>query len=376
MTERKIDYSKIELLEPVWKDNYVAIAMSSSNEYVPYLSVCLQSLIDNSSSEHNYDIIIFERNIGENEKSKLYKQVSPYINISLRFINPMNIISQYNLKFHSRYNLECYFRLTAPIILKNYSKVIYTDIDLVFNADIYDLYSINLEGYSIAACQDLMWHAFINNPLADWAEYGTEQLKLNDLYKYFNTGVMLINTIEFNTNNYSFILLDLLEKKHYRILEQDGLNSFFQSNIKYIETTWNVPIVNNIYAKIIDFMPQKTHQQYLYDRDNAKIVHFAGRGKPWNNPYEDLAYIWWQYARRSPYYEIILQRMFASIKNKSDLSKEDFACVTSYRKNVLAYWRYKLLSKITFGKTKKHYKEKRALWKEKIKRAKKIRGLN
>ena len=374
--ESNVDCNTIEVLEPVWKDNYVAIAMSSSNEYVPYLSVCLQSLIHNSSSEHNYDIIIFERNIGDKDKSKLYKQVSAYMNISLRFINPMNIISKYNLKFHSRYNLECYFRLTAPIILKNYSKVIYTDVDLVFNADIYDLYSINLEGYSIAACQDLMWHAFINNPLADWAKYGTEQLALNDLYKYFNTGVMLINTNKFNINNYSCILLDLLEKKQYRILEQDALNSFFQSNIKYIATTWNVPIVNNIYAKIIDFMPPKTRQQYSHDRDNAKIVHYAGRGKPWNNPGEDLAYLWWQYARRTPYYEIILQRMFAGIKNKSALSKEDFACVSSYRKNVLAYWRYKLFSKIMLGKKREHYEAKRILWKEKLKRAEKIRGLN
>jgi len=37
-------------IEPIWKDNYVAIAMSCSNEYVPYLSVCLQSLIEHTSA--------------------------------------------------------------------------------------------------------------------------------------------------------------------------------------------------------------------------------------------------------------------------------------------------------------------------------------
>ena len=46
-------------LKPAFIDNYTAIAMSSSDEYLPYLSVCLQSLVDNASDKHNYDIVIF-----------------------------------------------------------------------------------------------------------------------------------------------------------------------------------------------------------------------------------------------------------------------------------------------------------------------------
>lgn len=47
-------------LKPAFIDNYTAIAMSSSDEYLPYLSVCLQSLVDNASDKHNYDIVIFQ----------------------------------------------------------------------------------------------------------------------------------------------------------------------------------------------------------------------------------------------------------------------------------------------------------------------------
>jgi len=94
----------IETINPIWDDNYTAIAMSSSNEYVPYLSVCLQSLIEHSSKDHNYDIIIFERSITDENKRILQEQICRK-NISLRFINPMNIISQYNLKFPPHYNL-------------------------------------------------------------------------------------------------------------------------------------------------------------------------------------------------------------------------------------------------------------------------------
>ena len=45
-------------IEPIWKENYSAIAMASSDEYLPYLCVCLQSLINKTSKKHNYDIVI------------------------------------------------------------------------------------------------------------------------------------------------------------------------------------------------------------------------------------------------------------------------------------------------------------------------------
>ena len=40
------------------------------------------------------------------------------------------------------------------------------------------------------------------------------------------------------------------------------------------------------------------------------------------------------------------------------------------------YWRYKLLSKITFGKTRKKYKEKRKKLKQKLKQVRKFRKIN
>jgi len=43
----------------------------------------------------------------------------------------------------------------------------------------------------------------------------------------------------------------------------------------------------------------------------------------------------------------------------------------NYKKIIMKYWRYKLLAKLTFGKKKKHYNDKRKIYKEKIKRVKK-----
>ena len=364
---KNTEYIKNEQLEPIWKDNYAVIAMSSSDEYVPYLSVCLKSLKANSKKERNYDIIIFSRNITQKNKEILKYSIESN-NISLRFVNPMYILEQYpDLKFPTKYNLECYFRLTAPLILNKYDKVIFTDVDLVFENDIYDLYTEKFEE-GIAACQDLIYHAHCNIPQLKVHEYAVNELKLINPFKYFNTGVMILNIKYLNENSIPEKLLAMANKKMYRTLEQDVLNKYFQENIHYIDKRWNFPTIHAEHENlIVKAMPLESYNEYKLLRKNPFIIHWAGHFKPWDNTNEDLGYIWWQYARQTPYYELLLQKI---INQKFNVIK--FAL--GYRTNILNYWRYKLLSNITFGNTKKHYKNKKNIWKNKIKIGKQLRG--
>ncbi len=361
--------NSLETLQPVWNDNYVAIAMSSSNEYVPYLSVCLQSLVEYSSPNNNYDIIIFERGITQENKEILSHQIS-CSNISLRFINPMPIISQYDLKFPSHYNLECYFRLTSPLILNNYSKLIFTDVDLIFEEDIAKLYNKEIHN-ALGACQDLVYCSFLDTPELDITKYAKEELELTNPYKYFNTGVMLLNLEYFRNNNIPEKLLNMANERLYKILEQDILNKFFKENITYLEDAWNFPTMNPKYLEFMKNTQEEYQDRYNIARKNPNIIHWAGRGKAWNNPNEDLAYKWWQYARRTPYYEVILQRLWSRTKFNPAILFDAF----QYRTIVLKYWKYKFLSNLTFGKWYKHYNDKKNIFKQKIRNAKKFRGL-
>lgn len=353
-------------LTPRFDSNYVAVAMSSSNEYVPYLSVCLQSLLDNSDSKHNYDIIIFERSITDVNKKKLSAQIER-TNISLRFTNPAHIINNFTLKFPEHYNLECYFRLAAPVLLKNYDKIIFTDVDLIFNSDVYWLYQYDLGAFPIAACLDLMWGAFLRTSDADWYEYSQDVLHLKNPYKYFNTGVMLLNNKLFNANNYTRKLLEFVSKNYFRILEQDGLNAFFQDNIKYIDSAWNYPIANKFYINIINNMPSHFYKQYISDRKNPYIIHFAGNAKPWYLPEEEFASVWWAYARKSPFYEQIIQKLQSNILSEMVKSENYLQNLKKHYYSIcLAYLKSKLFSKIFQGKIRNHHIQKQKRLKQQI----------
>lgn len=53
---------------PVFEENFVSVVSQSSNKYVLYLSVVLESLVQNSSKNINYDLVVFEKDILELKK--------------------------------------------------------------------------------------------------------------------------------------------------------------------------------------------------------------------------------------------------------------------------------------------------------------------
>ncbi|MBR3631538.1 MAG: DUF4422 domain-containing protein [Elusimicrobiaceae bacterium] len=358
-----------EELFPVFQKNNVAVAMSSSNEYVPYLSVCLQSLQDHVSKDHNYDIVVFERNITDENKAILKKQIEQE-NISLRFYNPVDLFEKYNLHYPSCYNLECYFRLVSPYIFRHYKKIVFTDVDLLFNADIAELYDINIDKYPLGAVQDYIWGIFVNNPKLDWREYARDVLNLENLYNYFNTGVMLLNVEEFNKNRYSNKLLELVSHTQFRILEQDGLNKFFQSTIKYIPSAWNFPTLNSVYKSMIEWMPYEFAVKYKQDRLSPKIIHFAGSEKPWYYLENEMADIWWKYARKTPFYEMILE-MILERKWKHEITQlsANTNLLFNYHKNLLHYYKYKIILPFVWGNLRVKYNNKKSMYKQKVSQA-------
>lgn len=339
----------IEYLEPVWEDSFTAIAMSSSEEYLPYLSVCLQSLIENTSAKNNYDIIIFS----SAPKSEFYQLIiDTYTrnNVSIRFYNPKDFLKDTKLQItHHYFNEACYYRITSPIVLKKYKKVIFSDIDLIFNNDINMLSDLDMSDAPIAACKEPLWECFIDNNVSikgiDIKNYSQDVLKLSDIKKYYNTGVMVINIKEFLDNNYFEKLKDAINGNFFLYQEQCAINFILNDKILPLDSSWNFEINERI------------ANAYVYDKEKVNIIHFLGGNKPWFYPETRLSNLWWNYARRTPFYEIILKRM------TDNTIKANNGNLINFKKNILEYWRYKILSNITFGKKreylckKKYYKD-------------------
>ena len=57
------------------------------------------------------------------------------------------------------------------------------------------------------------------------------------------------------------------------------------------------------------YSPATIYEQYKEALKSPYIIHYAGRCIPCFQPETDLAEIFWQYARKSPYYEKIIYKM-------------------------------------------------------------------
>ena len=80
--------------------------------------------------------------------------------------------------------------------------------------------------------------------------------------------------------------------------DQNVLNSVLQNDIFLLEDSWNVQINGtSSYFSL----------QHIFNPKDGKILHFCSPQKPWNNPDIFCATYWWNEAKKTPFYEILLQ---------------------------------------------------------------------
>ncbi len=357
---------------PKFKNNNVCVVLSSDNNYAPYLSVTIQSLISHASKEYNYDICVLENGLSPSKKEKLLTQETN--NVSVRFINikPFLADVKNDLFYVSKhFTVAAYFRLFIPRIFKHYDKVLYIDCDLCLLDDVAKLYQTDLKGKYIAASMDIgsQYMSFMGRYTDnDWADYLLNSLKMDPENIYFNSGVLVFDVQKLNDFRMEKKCLDFLSQIKPKFVDQCILNHVLQGHVHYLDLKWNVQHWFKLLGNgMVYYVPGYVYTQYMKACSEAKIIHYCDHIKPWNTPDTPLAEYWWEYARRSPFYEEIV---YINASGKIWHLKSILREVLKEKKYKRKYLKYKILSKITFGKKRKKYKEKRREMKARLKEIK------
>lgn len=295
-----------EDLKQAWKDNENAIAVSCSDLYTPYFSIYLKSIISNVSQKKKYDIIVLEDNISIENKQKLLDMIN-VDNISLRFYDVNFLFSKSKLPISLGYfSKHCYYRLAVGKIFKRYKKVVFTDIDIVLNFDLADLFDINMDGKVVAACEEVLWTKENRHGKYQLGknidDYINNKVKCTDIY--YNTGVLIVDVEKFNASTNFDNLLKIAIEGQFINQEQCVLNQVLDSKFLTLDSIYNFEIFEGIYKS--NLISYKRYMKYIKD---AKIYHFLTDKKAWFYPELPKADIWWSYARQTPFYEEILARL-------------------------------------------------------------------
>lgn len=347
-------------INPAYEENNIAVVLAADSNFVPYLSVAIQSLIDNTSEQYNYDIIIlFSDPIAEVERRF---SVFSRENVSIRFIDVQDYMARGAATdlWYSRahYSKAMYYRFFIPELFGNYNKILYLDSDIIINSDIAELYNIELNDNYVGAVKDL--HLAITEHLSTYAK---EVLKILP-EKYFNSGVMLFNVDKLKKINWVELCLKTLQKLNKPMCpDQDVLNIVCYDNIKYLDYKYNIFQMDLQNSEFLEKISEDIATEFKNAAKNFVIIHYAGWKKPWRYPNIAYADYFWKHARKSPYYEIILSTNITY----SGITKEQVRNVVYRKKLYMTYIRCKLLKLITFGKKQEHYSDKMNKLKTKIK---------
>ena len=280
------------------------IVFSTDASFIPMTSVAIQSIIENSSKDNCYDIIVLHNSITPFVQGIVCHMADGHSNISIRFVDVTEMIGNDSLYVGNRATLsqETYYRLYIPWILDNkYSKSLYIDGDMILRDDIVKVFKEDLGHNLIAGVRDYWGICNCYMPDDPRRSY-RESIGLTDIDGYIIGATILFNLPEFRKR----ITLDevkaCINKREWEQHDQDVINVLCKGSIHYLSPTWGwmSDYGNNHY------LPMNLQEDLRAVAHSPAIVHFGGIRKPYYKPYGDFDEDFWKYAEKSPYFSAML----------------------------------------------------------------------
>ena len=288
----------------------INICLASDDNYAKFTGVHIKSVAEMASTNNLYNVYILDGGITEINKTKLLKLETELCKI--HFVDMKAMVKDLNLEslhVSGHISLATYYRLFLPNIFTNIDKILYVDCDTVFIKDPAEIYSIDLENYLLGAVRDIGLLNDRNRGKWD-SKYFEKNIALNDFDDYFNAGVILYNLKAMR--EYDKNILEIMQSiKKPKFHDQCYLNKFAAGKVKYLPFIWNYwggfKIENPDYKNTF---PKK----YLNELEEAAKAPGIIHAKPWNNPDNEWSEAFFEYARKTPFYETIL---YPTIKKKT-----------------------------------------------------------
>lgn len=304
------------------KMNKINVCFVTDENYAPYMGTVIYSIICNAKHRNNFVFHVFDNGIKEKTKKKLKKIAK---NNEINFIDASSFAQRLESLPQTAPHItkSSYLKFIIADVLKDLDKVLYLDCDLIVTRDIQELYDTDIGNNLIGAVEDVGY--------TYWSK-SNEDLKLK--FKCMNSGVMLINCDLWRKENLSQTLMECASD-HDKVgfgQDQPVLNFVCKNRVFFLPFKWNAQ--DTFFRDSVEIQDRMDIKECHEARDNPAIIHYTYVRKPWNDFDVVRARDFWKYHKKNP------------------------------MGNHPSFWnvqRIRLLSHITFGKTRKHYKEK---WKK------------
>lgn len=298
------EYFKV-MEDKIMEKTVIPVVFAINDNYVPYWGVAATSLIEHASREYMYKVYIFYTELSEYNIRRV--EGLSTVNVEIKCMDVSNDIPEVELKNKNHVSKETLYRFMAPILLSQYEKILYLDSDIVILRDLAELYQIDIGDNIIGATEEAHTGWLLN--------YLNER---NITPKgYFNTGVLVLNTKKLLDEDILGKVVKVLDTDIvYNYPDQDALNIVLKGNIYYLPRRWNVEWhkmhkINTVSKTFLDDVKESGLNPY--------IVHYTSDNKAWHSPGLELAEKFWEYAKRTSFYEEII---YKNMPKETQVTKE------------------------------------------------------
>ncbi len=286
----------------------IPIFFSTDDNYVPFLTVALHSIVENASKEYDYKIIILNSELEDESVKQILAFENENFKVEFADVNKKikDVAKNMTLGLRDYYSNSIYYRIFIPSLFPDYDKALYLDADIVVIDDISKLYFEELGDNLLGAITD-----DVVNGNDSFKKYSETVLGIKPT-QYFNSGILVMNLKELRKFEIESKFVHLIGTYNFDTIapDQDYLNYLCRGKVKYIHKGWDkMPVEDNNFSD-----------------DDLHLIHYNMFRKPWHYsevPYEDF---FWNYAKKSSYYDDLLE-MKATYsdeqKRKDDLAGID-----------------------------------------------------
>lgn len=265
----------------------IAIVLIADQAYTEQLTVTMKSIMYHNKS---VDFYIINQGIMPDLFRKMRRIVR---NLGGELYNIPFDIGLISAEWRTQNHISpiAYAKYFIPRLIDR-ERVLYLDTDVIVNGSLTSFFLTDLKGFPVAAVRDV-----------DGS---------------FNTGVMLIDNLQWKELSVSDKCLELSEgekSEHWELEHFNGdqtiLNSVFQDNWLELDKRFNVQVGHDIVAFYSNW------QEHFCVKDSPLIIHYTTYRKPWNSStsyrYREK---WWEF------YNLELSQVLAHHLGEFSLQKE------------------------------------------------------
>ena len=258
----------------------IVLVCAADDNYAMPLAVTVYSALANLKNKQKKVVLfIIDGGIKPATKRRITESIDSIglEQLEISWVRPNESLIE-NLTLVRHFTIAVYYRLLIPqIIPKHFDKVIYLDSDLVVQGDLEQLWNIDMGDNYVLAVQDYtQWYVSMAVGLRNYQERG-----INPDYKYFNSGVLVINLEKWRSDNIPSKVVEYIEqnKDYVRDCDQDGLNVVLAEKWGELDRRWNqMPRIYTYPSWQDSPYDEELYKEILH---HSHIVHFTNYPKPW-----------------------------------------------------------------------------------------------